>query len=122
MRNKKTLSIVILIIMVVVAILIAVFWPKTTSGQGIILYVSNTCPHCKTVEDFIQANDISSKVQFQTKEVSANLGNAQELLNKATKCGISTDQVGVPLLWDGSKCLLGEPDITAFFKTKAGIN
>jgi glutaredoxin len=129
MRNKKTFFVVILIIVIIMAVLVAIFWPKNASQPSsqalqsdIILYVSDICQHCKNVEKFIEDNKVADKVPFQTEEVSTDTKNAQDLMLKAGKCGIANDQIGVPLLWDGSTCLLGEDEITNFFKNKAGIN
>ena len=86
-----------------------------------VLFYSTSCPHCLKVEAFLRQYDISSKVNFVQKEVSGDQENAQLLGKIAEKCNIPTDSIGIPLLWDGSKCMVGEEDITKFFKTKAGI-
>ncbi|MFA6919406.1 MAG: hypothetical protein WC244_04875 [Patescibacteria group bacterium] len=124
MNKNKIIYIVIAIIIVIIAIGAIIFWPKGGAGNSdIILYYSLTCPHCEVVENFITQNNITEKVSFQNKEVSENQDNAIELMTKAQKCSIATDSIGVPFLWDGenSKCIVGEPDITQFFKDKAGI-
>jgi len=121
MKNKKI--IIISIAVVAVAIILAViFMPKSTSGKTINLYVSDTCPHCKIVEEYIESNDIDKKVEFDIKEVTGSISNARELMDRANTCGINQNEVGVPLLWDGSKCLVGDVDIISFFKDKAGLN
>lgn len=126
--NKNKIAIgAIVIIIAIIAVISIVFWPKdgvsNVNNSEIILYYSNTCSHCKIVEDFISQNNISQKISFQSKEVSENQANSIELATKAQKCSISTDSIGVPFLWDGSasKCIIGDTDIIQFFKDKAGI-
>jgi len=37
---------------------------------------------------------------------------------KAKICELPTDSIGVPFLWDGKDCLIGDQDIINFFKQK----
>lgn len=89
-----------------------------TSPEGIILFYGDGCPHCKIVDDYIKENNIKDKVKFTELEVFNNKDNAKILLAKAKSCNIDQNQVGVPFLWDGSKCLLGDQDVINFFKDK----
>jgi glutaredoxin len=84
----------------------------------IIFYYSLTCPHCKNVEKYIADNNVKSKVDFIEKEVSENQKNAAEFLDKAAKCKIKPEEAGVPLLWDGSACIIGDDKIINYFFTK----
>lgn len=87
-------------------------------NSEVIFYYSNTCPHCQVVEEFIKNNKVNDLVSFQSKEVGLNKENASELMAKAGICKIAQDQIGVPFLWDGSKCVIGQDDIINFFKDK----
>ena len=87
-------------------------------SSGIILFYGDGCPHCAIVEEFVEQNNIEEKVSFSKKEVYYNQQNASELGVKAKVCGMSTDFIGVPFLWDGSKCYVGDQDIVEFFKNK----
>lgn len=98
----------------------AIAGTPTKDGSDIVLYFGDTCPHCKVLEEFLQTNKVAEKVLFTEKEVYKNPVNAQELSSKAKQCGLATDSIGVPFVWDGSKCYVGG-DATAFFKQKAGI-
>jgi glutaredoxin len=95
---------------------------KTTtenqSANQIILFYGDGCPHCAIVEEYIKENNINDKISFAQKEVYYNQNNAKELETKAKICGLPTDSIGVPFLWDGSKCFVGDQDIIDFFKTK----
>ncbi|TSC93792.1 MAG: Uncharacterized protein Athens101428_534 [Candidatus Berkelbacteria bacterium Athens1014_28] len=84
------------------------------------LYFGNGCPHCKNLEDWLEKNNIADKVKYNRKEVWYNKTNSAELSKKAEICGLKSDEVGVPFLFDDatSKCLTGEPDIENYFKGK----
>jgi hypothetical protein len=92
------------------------------TNSDIIFYYSNTCTHCKVVEEFVVSNKISEKVSFQSKEVGADSANAADIMDKASKCGIKQEDIGVPMLWDGAKCYVGQDDVINFFKLKANVN
>lgn len=84
--------------------------------QGkMVLFYGNTCPHCAKVEKFIQDNDIEKKFSFEKKEVYENRANAEIMKDLAGACGIPLTGMGVPLFWDGSKCLIGDEPIINFF-------
>ena len=93
--------------------------PVATSA--IILFYGNGCPHCALVEQFVAENDIQSKVPFTQKEVYYDRQNANEMALKAAACGMATDSIGVPFLWTGSSCIIGDQPVIDFFKQKANI-
>jgi glutaredoxin len=103
------------------ALFLAIGCQSSDNGK-IIFYYSLTCPHCKNVEKYVADNNIHAKVDFIEKEVSENKKNAAELLAKAVKCGIKPEEVGVPLLWDGSSCIIGDAKIISYFFTKISGN
>jgi len=90
--------------------------PKQQSQ--IVLYYGKDCPHCAKVEEYIQANKVKEKIAFEEKEVYYNRNNAKELGEKAKSCGINENEIGVPLLWNNGKCIIGDQDIIEFFKDK----
>jgi len=121
--NKKILWIVIIVMILAGASAFA-FWKYFTPQKSEIIYFyGEGCPHCANVDAFLQENKIEEKVSFVKKEVFNNNENAKELVGVAQKCGLPSDQVGVPLLWDSpsSKCYVGDVDVINFFKEKAGI-
>lgn len=61
---------------------------------------------------------MDDKISFAQKEFYYNQNNAKELEAKAKICGLPTNSIGVPFLWDGEKCLIGDQDIINFFKKK----
>jgi glutaredoxin len=84
----------------------------------IILFYGDGCPHCKIVEEYIEKNKTKEKLSFAQKEVYYNKTNANELVEKAKICGLPTDSIGVPFLFDEKKCYIGDQDIINFFKQK----
>jgi len=91
---------------------------KNQSADQIILFYGDGCPHCAIVEEYIKKNSTGDKISFTQKEVYYNQNNAKELEAKAKICGLLTNSIGVPFLWDGEKCLIGDRDIINFFKQK----
>ena len=83
--------------------------------SGVVLFYGTNCPRCQRVEEFIKENKIDEKIFFVRKEVFNNEKNASELIEKAQKCGLSSANIGVPFLWTGSQCLVGDEDIINFF-------
>jgi len=128
------ISIIIIIIIILAGVLFwafqSGFFTKIFSGpvkpipipEGIILFYGQGCPHCKDVEDFISQNKIEDKVKITRLEVWYNKDNQTILAEAVQKCGITSNQVGVPLLYDGNgKCYMGEVDVPNFLKAQAGI-
>lgn len=126
--NKKILIPTVLFLFVLLFSFFALSHEKSR-GQSplngsvtdqIILFVGDGCPHCAIVEDYIAKNEIASKIPFVQKEVYHNQGNANELVEKAKICGLPTNSIGIPFLWDGNggKCVVGDQDIIGFFKSK----
>jgi len=96
-------------------------FPPGTDETQLILYTLPGCAHCENVHQFIKQRNIAQKVEFIERNAQ-DPKVAQELTSHATSCGISNDQIGVPLLWDAqnSKCIVGDQLINAFFEQKAG--
>lgn len=89
----------------------------TTANQQkaeLIFYYGDTCPHCHIVDNYIKNNRISQKLNITNKEVYNNQDNADELRAKAKLCGIPDNALGVPLLWNGRDCLVGDQPIIDF--------
>jgi len=94
----------------------------TPFPEGIVLFYGQGCPHCEEVENFISQNNIDQKIEITRMEVWYNKNNAATLAKTAQKCGITTDTVGVPFLYDGQgHCYIGEVDVPNFLKQAAGI-
>jgi len=126
-----------LIIIIIIIILVGIlFWAiqsgflvnifsggvkPTSLPQGIVLFYGQGCPHCADVDEYIKTNNIDKKVQFIKLEVWYNKSNAALLTQIVQKCKISSGSVGIPFLYDGKNCLIGETDVINFFKNAANI-
>ncbi|HPD07899.1 hypothetical protein KBI31_00195 [Patescibacteria group bacterium] len=96
--------------------------PATASQRqpaaDFILYYGETCPHCHIVTNYIATSKIREKFQLLEKEVYNNETNARELTTVAHDCGLSQNNIGVPLLWDGHQCIIGDQPIIDFLNNK----
>ena len=95
--------------------------PSSDSYKTPIFFYGNTCPHCAEVETWMEENKIKEKINVIKKEVYDNQQNAKELTQAAQDCGLPTDSIGVPFLYDEGKCFIGTPDVTKYLSEKAGI-
>lgn len=115
-KRKKYISLIILLIAVAL-IGFLIISAKKTSKNEMILFYGDTCPHCKKVSEYIDANNVKAKFNFQELEVYNNQANAQLMAKKAISCGLDTSQgLGVPFFFDGQNCLVGDQDIINFFQ------
>lgn len=80
----------------------------------LIFYYGETCPHCHIVDAYVKNNKINQKLNIINKEVYNNQNNAEDLRVKARLCGIPDNALGVPLLWNGQDCLVGDQPIIDF--------
>jgi glutaredoxin len=88
---------------------------QNTNDQ-MILFVGSGCPHCAKVEDFINQNQVNSKLSFQTKEVFYDKNNQATFEEKAKECNLDLNNAGVPMLWTGgSNCIEGDQPIIDYF-------
>jgi glutaredoxin len=131
MKKNLPLFVIGFLILLAISTFIAVKYNPnifvSTKGQAgstsaIIFFYGNGCPHCAVVEKYIADNKIDSKISFDKKEVFDNQDNAALLADKAHSCGLNTDTIGVPFVWDGTtgKCYVGETDAINYFKGKIG--
>ncbi|MBI4778918.1 hypothetical protein HY797_00505 [Candidatus Falkowbacteria bacterium] len=133
MKNKIIISTILFI--AVLAFSFFAFWQEKNKNQSlinestvkenqavsqIILFYGDGCPHCAIVEKYIEENNIKNIISFAEKEVYYNQANAKELEAKAKICGLPVNSIGVPFLWSGETCLVGDKDIINFFKQKTG--
>ena len=128
--NKKTF--IPAMIFVALAVVAIIFVAKSETGtrtanesvkSDIVLFYGDGCSYCKAVETYLEAENVESKISFSRREVYNNQANATLMAAKAKTCGLNTNSIGVPFLWDGENCLIGDRDIIAFFEAElATIN
>lgn len=127
MFNKKTVAILVGALVLVAGF---VYFGLKDDGQtgaddplAVVYYWGDGCPHCKVVNDFLEANNIADKVSFVKKEVWSDKKNAAEMGRRAKACDIKPEGMGVPFVYGGDgKCYIGEPDVINFFKAKSGMS
>ncbi len=83
-----------------------------------ILFYSDSCSHCKIVEQYIDDNNVKNYLVFDELEVSSNPANSQQLIKKAKSCGLPTDNLRVPFFFDGTNCFVGDQEIIKYFESK----
>lgn len=106
-----------IIVTVCLVFLSAIIYARNQNKSSeMILFYSESCPHCQNVDEYIKTNKINEKIKFQKLEVSLNKDNSQLLLKKAKSCNLPTTQaIGVPFFFDGQTCFIGDIDIIAYF-------
>lgn len=115
-KKKKYLPLIILLLAVALIGFLIISAKKAT-GSGMILFYGDTCPHCKKVSEYINANNIKAKFNFQELEVSKNQVNSRLMAKYAVDCGLDTSQgLSVPFFFDGKNCLVGDQNIINFFQ------
>ncbi|MFA6132061.1 MAG: hypothetical protein WC702_03300 [Patescibacteria group bacterium] len=125
MRRNFFFPIIIAIAAIAVVALFVVLFKAghpTLPSSGLTFFYSDTCPHCKNVEDFFAVNEVDKKINVEKLEINGSTENAKLFYNANVACGV-TDQkdMGVPLLWDGSTCVNGDEPIITYFQNKLGL-
>ena len=117
--NKKSVIIAVLgLIFIAVIILLFVNFRRPAAAQ-ITLYYGDGCPHCQNVEKYLTDNKVADQIKFDRKEVFKDQNNAKEMEERAVSCGLTTDQgIGVPFLYDGKNCYVGDTDVINFFNSR----
>lgn len=86
----------------------------TQNAERLILFYGQGCPHCANVEAYLKSNP--PKFNLEQKEVYYNQNNQKDLISRAKSCGIADNQIGVPFLWTGKDCIVGDEPIINYFK------
>lgn len=115
MTKNRVIVYIILIVLAVLAVFLA-FRPKAVSQttNGVMLFTRNDCPHCQNVEAFIQQNKIEEKIKFENKEIH-DADNAKLFMEKTKQCNLTEEQLVVPMIFDGQKCIIGPDNIINYF-------
>jgi glutaredoxin len=97
---------------------------KKVQGDGdegnpdasVVYYYGEGCPHCETVQTFLQENNIVFGENLAKKEIWKNVTNQGEMLDRAKSCGLDEKTVGVPFLFADGECFIGEPKVRGYFE------
>lgn len=125
MKKDITFPIIIIIVAVAVVALFVILMKlahPALPDSGLTFFYSDTCPHCVKVEEFFVDNEIDKKIPIKKVEINSSTENTQLFYNTSVTCGITkTEEMGVPLLWDGATCVNGDEPIITYFKNKLGL-
>ncbi len=117
-KDDKSIIILCLIGLTILLASLFIFASESYSASsGLVLYVSSDCPHCQNLKKFIADHKVEDKIHFQEKEIH-DPKNLDDLVNACERCGILQNQVGVPLLTDGQRCITGDEDIIDYLAKK----
>jgi len=91
---------------------------KATLPTGNFYFYSSTCPHCKTVSNYVANNNLQDKgIHYFELEVSSNQSNATMLKSVGELCNIKEADLAVPLLWYNQTCYTGSDQIINYFES-----
>jgi hypothetical protein len=96
------------------------------NGKTITYYYTEGCSYCEQVGQFIKDNKIEEKIAFTKKDIMTNRENSYEQQERYNECTKTHASAGVPFVYAKkfnapAQCILGFPDIEAFFKKEMGI-
>ena len=123
--KKNTLIAGILFLVLVIIAIILISKDKNSlivdipeKKDDIILFYGIGCPHCLIVDNYIEENKIEERMSFEHLEIYYNKSNSNLLAEKASACGLNTNRIGVPLLWENNRCFIGDRQIIEFLDNK----
>ena len=119
--TKKTITILVCLLALAGIALFLNITKLPSSDAGIVIFYSDSCPHCVNVENFLEENKVSEKVAYTRKSVDNDQKNIEELIAKDRGCGLKEGDQNfgaIPLLWEKetNKCFVGDEDVINFFK------
>jgi glutaredoxin-related protein len=117
-QHKIIWLIIAVVIIAGLAWILAQNRQTVTTGNKPIIFYSNSCPHCRNVEQYIAENNVASRYDFDQKEITTDQNNTALLIQKAKICGEDLNTLGVPLLFDNGKCYSGDKEIINYLATK----
>lgn len=80
-------------------------------------YWGETCPHCETVQEFLDSWEGEEGINLDKKEVYNNQQNTLLLTKRAAECGLRENNIGVPFLYTPEgECIIGDQPIIDYFK------
>ncbi len=83
-------------------------------NEELILFNGSGCEYCSIVDTFVEENDLEAKTPLQVKEIYFDDENLNEFDAKFNNCNPKPPFRGVPLLWHGGFCLMGEQEIVDY--------
>jgi glutaredoxin len=82
--------------------------------KEIYYFFSESCSYCKDVTQFLEENDIESKIEFEKIDINSTEG--EELFNeKVAECNLSQFDAGVPMLYVDGECSVARDNVQETF-------
>jgi cytochrome c biogenesis protein CcdA len=103
----------------------ALFFLTTAIGvfakesSGIYLFYGTGCPHCATVENYFEQENLLNKYPVEKLEIYSNKNNAILYNSLLDELGIPLNERGVPLVVIGNKIIVGDRPIIKNFVIEA---
>jgi glutaredoxin len=122
-KSQKAVRVVYWTIAIVIIALTMVYLNKLNTPPAdnkLLFFFGNTCPHCKNVEKYMEDNGVKSRLIIEELEVMDDHQNQVKMILYASKCGLGSDGLNVPLLYHAGKCYIGDVDVIAHLKTAMG--
>lgn len=82
--------------------------------EELTLFYGDGCQYCTVVNNYIDQKNIENLTQLQVKEIYFNEENSSEFDSKFSQCQPQPPFRGVPLLWHGGFCIMGEQEIVDY--------
>lgn len=92
-------------------------------NPDLVFYWGDGCPHCETVQKWLEDNNQQNILKINSKEVYKNKNNSKELFNTINQyCPEFQGEsgIGVPTAFDpvGQKCFQGSDEIIKFLSDR----
>lgn len=79
--------------------------------NNILIFTSPTCPHCQTVKEYIDTNNLQNKLPISILDISQNQAYSRLLSRKAEACQIEPNNIGIPFYFYQGTCFQGDQPI-----------
>lgn len=113
--RKPLVAVILLTLLVVAGAIVAFSKGATPAPTSYEYFWGEGCPHCTTVEEFIKNWGKAEQIGLVKKEVWKSTKNANLMEQRAASCGISKEEIGVPMLvTPEGKCISGDQPIIDF--------
>jgi hypothetical protein len=80
-------------------------------SERVVLYTDSNCKFCEETIDEIVFREFANHVDLTIKSLNGNSLNKRSFENNIERCGIPTEEKGVPLLVAKDKCFKGKANI-----------
>lgn len=106
---------------VAISFIFCLFPQKVLAQEAAVLFYSKDCPHCQNVEKQLTDKGYRSMFSLTEKEVTTSQANLDEYYADIKICQFPSDQAGVPMIFFGGHCYMGELDVMNEVVRLAGV-